>query len=276
MNLSVSAALVIAHPGHELLVYGWLQATQPRVYVLTDGSGSTGEARLTPCSKVLEDTGATPGTIFGRFPDRDVYAALQAHNHTFFCDLVDELCDEFKQHEITCVVGDAVEGYSTSHDVCRLMIDAAVEKNRLQSNRLQSNRGLENYDFMLVQSPTECGSQRRERAIPTTLDDATLNKKYAAAREYYADHAGLVDETLQKLGGLEGLRTEVLHSVVNRFAAPLLDDDFDGFETQKPYYEIYGEQQVAAGHYQQVIRYREHIAPLARTLRRFVRQNIKP
>lgn len=38
------------------------------------------------------------------------------------------------------------------------------------------------------------------------------------------------------------------------------------FEKEQPYYELYGEQQVKAGLYKQTIKYREHIAPLARTL----------
>ena len=35
----------------------------------------------------------------------------------------------------------------------------------------------------------------------------------------------------------------------------------------KPYYEEYGEKQVAAGHYADVIRYREHVQPLRDRLR---------
>ena len=32
-------ALVIGHPGHELLVHGWLEVARPIVFVFTDGSG---------------------------------------------------------------------------------------------------------------------------------------------------------------------------------------------------------------------------------------------
>ena len=39
-------ALVVAHPGHELRVYGWLALRKPDVYILTDGSGHTGNSRL--------------------------------------------------------------------------------------------------------------------------------------------------------------------------------------------------------------------------------------
>jgi hypothetical protein len=34
------AALVIAHPGHELRALHWLRLSRPCVFVLTDGSGS--------------------------------------------------------------------------------------------------------------------------------------------------------------------------------------------------------------------------------------------
>jgi hypothetical protein len=38
---------------------------------------------------------------------------------------------------------------------------------------------------------------------------------------------------------------------------------------EKPFYEQYGEKQVAAGHYARVLRYDEHIAPLAKALRSY-------
>jgi hypothetical protein len=38
-------------------------------------------------------------------------------------------------------------------------------------------------------------------------------------------------------------------------------------EDTKPYYEEYGEKRVAEGKYGEVIRYREHVLPLAEALR---------
>jgi hypothetical protein len=40
----------------------------------------------------------------------------------------------------------------------------------------------------------------------------------------------------------------------------------EAMEQDPPYYERYGEQQVAAGHYDRVIRYRAHIQPLMQAL----------
>ncbi|HEX8245140.1 MAG TPA: hypothetical protein VF541_16635, partial [Longimicrobium sp.] len=46
-------ALVVAHPGHELRVYGWMERARPLVFVLTDGSGSGSEGRLESTTGVL-------------------------------------------------------------------------------------------------------------------------------------------------------------------------------------------------------------------------------
>ncbi len=43
-----------------------------------------------------------------------------------------------------------------------------------------------------------------------------------------------------------------------------------------PYYETHGERQVAAGHYREVIRFREHLAPLASALGALVPHETRP
>src|ERR671917_288531 len=58
--VSGKAALVVAHPGHELCVYGWLEQARPRVFVLTDGSGRSGIPRLQSTTKILARHGAIP------------------------------------------------------------------------------------------------------------------------------------------------------------------------------------------------------------------------
>ncbi|MSQ47696.1 MAG: hypothetical protein EXR78_04785 [Deltaproteobacteria bacterium] len=52
------AALVIAHPGHELRLHGWLQHARPWVSVLTDGSGHADHSRLDSTTTLLHDVGA--------------------------------------------------------------------------------------------------------------------------------------------------------------------------------------------------------------------------
>jgi hypothetical protein len=47
------SALIIAHPGHEIRVHGWLERAKPVVYVLTDGSGRSGQSRLASTARLL-------------------------------------------------------------------------------------------------------------------------------------------------------------------------------------------------------------------------------
>ena len=64
------------------------------------------------------------------------------------------------------------------------------------------------------------------------------------------------------LNRLDAFQVEYLRRVPNR--ASVFPPD------HQPYYEKYGEQQVSSGHYYQVIRYREHLMPLAEALWREV------
>src|SRR5882762_8530404 len=104
------AALVIAHPGHELRVYQWLRLTRPLCFVLTDGSGRSGKSRLDSTTKLLEQNGAQPGSIYGRLTDHAFYADILKGEFKLFIDLAAELARELMQQEIGYVVGDAVEG----------------------------------------------------------------------------------------------------------------------------------------------------------------------
>src|SRR5436309_1960907 len=69
-------ALLIAHPGHELRIHGWLERARPLTFVLTDGSGSDGRPRLQSTADVLARVGARPGGVFGRLSDSAFYQAL--------------------------------------------------------------------------------------------------------------------------------------------------------------------------------------------------------
>ena len=68
------ALLVVGHPGHELMVHGWLEAARPLVMVLTDGSGHAGVSKYASTAALMARAGATPGPIFGRFTDVEITA----------------------------------------------------------------------------------------------------------------------------------------------------------------------------------------------------------
>ena len=298
---SPRAALVVAHPSHELRVHGWLKQTRPYVCVLTDGGGRSGDVRLPRTSEVVAHAGATQGRIYGRLSDLEVYSAILNQDADLFAGLVEELARALAEQKIEFVVGDAAEGYSVAHDICRIMIGAAVD---LTAERY--NHKVKNFDFNVVGSPDECPEQLRDEAIWLQLDDEAFASKVSAALAYTPKLALDVEAALAgapfqgirrfsepKLAGeldvevsgsvleelesrpalkarlrhiiegvpLEAFRTECLRPVGNRSGA-----DWSTGEPQ--FYELYGEKLVAAGRYEKVIRYREHMLPLAEAMRK--------
>lgn len=245
-------ALVIGHPGHELVVHGWLELTKPLVFVFTDGSGRSNQSRLDSTTKVLNQTGATCGSIYGRLTDAEAYAAILNRETEFFVGLTRELSETFAAERIDCVAGDALEGYNPMHDVCRLVVNAAVAV----AGRLRGNR-IRNLEFSLIGQSVCRHEPSHADGICRLLDDAAFARKMSAAKGY-AELAGEVNAALKRTS-TDALRMECLSPVVPGPVECLYD--------QVPFYESYGEKQVAAGRYDRVLRYQEHIAPIAEALR---------
>ena len=273
------AALVIAHPGHELCVYGWLETVRPRVFILTDGSGRSGQSRLKSTEEILSVVGASRGSIFGRFSDLSIYAAILEGNFAIFEQVVIELADAFVRDEIDYVSGDATEGYNTIHDTCRILINAAVKL----ANRV-SDRLITNTDFLLFGPHTE---KAEDGSICLKLHDDQLGRKLAMARAYRGlkgEVSAMLDNIMldslrnshelaaefrdvMNAMGSEAYRIECLRRVENR---PLGTGETEGI----PFYERYAEQRVAAGIYEEAIRYQDHMVPLSEAIRVFVNRQI--
>jgi hypothetical protein len=306
-NNGSRAALVVAHPSHELRVHGWMQTARPHVFILTDGSGRAAEPRLQSTTKVMAGLGATAGSIYGRLTDLEVYEAFLSKNFARFIGLAEELADQFVRLRIEYAVTDADEGYSPTHDACRLLTSAAIEL----AKRRQSWE-ITNFDFAVVGPPDECPERDRDRAIWIRLDELAFSRKVAAVRTY---DDKLAVEVEAALGGdlFRGVRrlsapqlagevdTELNDQVVaqlnsyprieERFKGAFNGIELDRFRTEclrpvrafaetpaardeTPFYELYGKKMVAAGHYQQTIRYAEHFRPLEEAMWSEVRDRV--
>jgi hypothetical protein len=254
MNSTEAAnpVLVVGHPGHELRVYGWLMAARPVVHVLTDGSGSDGTPRIDSTTALLDGAGASRGSIYGRLSDREIYAAILAGDHARFIALSEELAAAFVRDNVDLVAGDAVEGFNPSHDVCRYVINAAV---RLAS--AANGRTIRCYAFPLDSAPDLRHDNHHGHTLLVHLDDAMLNRKLQAAHAY-TELRGEVESALQYFG-TEPFRTEHLWPVD-------LSDPYGWKADRIPFYESYGAQRVASGAYTHVVRFREHLRPLADAL----------
>ena len=242
-----SPALLVAHPGHELRLHRWLELARPSAYVLTDGSGSAGHSRVPSTQAVLEKAGARAGSIVAPFTDVEIYNAILQRDLRKITDVTLRLADAFVDAEF--VVCDAWESYNPTHDVCRIAGELATER----ASRL-AGRAIAFYEYPVVGTFEESGD---EHEIVIHLDDDAADRKIAAAYAY-SELRGDVDEMLRS-AGVEQLRLEVL-----RRATPIQT-------VGKPFYETRGEQQVAAGRYDTVLRYRDHLQPFVEALAAAVR-----
>ena len=241
------ALLVVGHPGHELMVHGWLEAARPVVMVLTDGSGHAGVSRLPSTASLIARAGATPGPIFGRFTDVELYRALLDRRTDVFANLVEELADAICQHQIAVVAGDDAEGFNPTHDVCRLIVDAAVSTARGRG------RSLVNTAFALMDGPSRRAQQSGASSSILTLSDAALERKLGAALRY-PEMAAEVAAARGRWGD-EAFRIETFRHV--------RDCEVWAPGDVPPDYERYGRKRVEEGVYPEVICYEQHMRPLA-------------
>ena len=196
------------------------------------------------------------GRIYGRFTDIDIYEAVLDRDFQVFTSLTDELTRELVKDETAYVVGDAIEGYNPAHDVCRMIINAAVEL-----SKRRHGHEIANFDFLLVGNPS-AGSET-DRAICVRLGQTTHSQKLTAAAEYQ-DLNRDVGHALGSFGA-EAFQVEYLRPV---------DSSFDhGLFAEPPFYEQYGERQVSRGYYDRVLRHREHMVPLSEALNSYVERN---
>ena len=239
--------LLVAHPGHELLIHGWLSRMRPAVCVLTDGSGHSDSGRILLTRDLLRSLDAPEGPIFGRFADRDVYTAILGGDVGFVISLVMELARDLVARRANAIVTDAAEGYNPVHDLCGIIAGAACDVAR------GAGVGVSRYEFAVVDGPNSLTGEVFD------LDPDAFAAKMSAVR---AMAPALIDadEMLARFGA-QAFRRETLHP-----AGSWLDDRFAG----GPRFERFGQERVAAGLYAQVIRHREHVVPLRNALREWV------
>lgn len=239
-------ALAIAHPGHEVRVFGWMEANRPLVSVLTDGSGRRGTPRIASTEQLVGQTGSRCDSLFGKVSDRELYAAVLAGDAGLFLRLADHLARVWEANEIEQVAGDASEGAIMAHDLWRGVINRAVALAESRTGRTIVNRS-----FCLEHDPRFAPGGEKQVAQRQILDNGALQRKLLAAGNY----RGLEQEVERAVSawGRDALRHELLLDP----AVQASDPAGERFQ-----YERHGEEQVRAGIYQKVVRYREHLLPI--------------
>jgi hypothetical protein len=238
-------ALIVAHPGHELRVYHWVERERPIAFVLTDGSGSQGQPRIASTERLLGALGVPHGGVFGALRDVEAYALLMRRKIAPFLRLADRLAAEVSAAGCTVMAGDACEGYNPMHDICRALVDVV-------STLVGVVDAAHNLSIPLAGRPTPT-----PRSVTLCVDRVGIARKMAAARGY-RELATEVAEAEARFG-IEAFRHEVLEPTVPWTPPPFSD---------RPYYETYGEERVALGVYTSTLRYREHVLPVVEALAR--------
>jgi hypothetical protein len=241
--------LVVAHPGHELRLFGWLCDARPDVLVLTDGSGHSSRSRIEATDRILRLTGARAGSMFGDYTDREIYGALLEGAAAPFIEMTAAVVNVLRRGRHRTVVADPLEGYNPTHDLCRVIVNTAVN----YVSRM-SGKTIRNYEYALTGTADMRGSTA---SIVMRLPPEVRERKIAAAIGYcelFAEVAAAVERE-----GRRAYDEEVLLEVATNRCA-------EAPERIPPFYETYGEQQCAAGRYANVIRYAEHFLPMARAV----------
>jgi hypothetical protein len=239
-------ALVISHPGHELRIYDWLKRQKPIVSILTDGSGKSNNSRMHGSTKIFQALDIPTSPIYGSYTDRYFYSKILSGDAEFFINLCEKIFQFFIKERIEFVAADAIEGYNPTHDICRMIINVVIEK-----IKKKLNVEIKNYDFLLDGNHKDNPDYLSSELMWTELHPASLLEKINFIKNYPALQPE-VDSLLQKHGD-KVLKFECLR----RYKASHFN-----FIKQKPFYEIYGEQQIKSGIYTNLISYQQHILPL--------------
>ncbi len=237
------AHLLIAHPGHELLLQGWISRNQPVVHILTDGTGHfPASTRVADSARFIDEIGGSRGSIFGRLSDREAYAMLVEQNDSLLFSLAAELAADLSKTRPAMLVTDSAEGYNPIHDLCRLIGGAAIA---------MAGVGTKQYEYPVVRHPSLPVEE-----IVIELDPAAHSLKMQRAHA----RAETITDIIELLSrhGEDAYRRETLCSV----------GDWAAIEHETaPLYEQWGEERVGSGLYAHVIREREHLLPLRDALR---------
>jgi len=245
------AALVIAHPAHEMRILNWVCQVRPRVYILTSGSRSQRDhSRYRASAKLIAECGGVLAGDWGAILDRDLYDFLLEAAAEPFHNWCDSLTRAFIEAEIDVVLADAWQNYNVAHDLTHVMARLAVT-----AASAQTGRHIEFLEFPVVPDSL-CAAAPRAPEATFTLDESAIERKRAAVASYPDIAREAAD--IESAEGEGMLTREVVRAAPpwRHLAEPV----------SPPLYERFGEERVSAGTYGEVIRWR-HVAHICDALR---------
>jgi hypothetical protein len=237
---SALPVLIIAHPGHELRLFDWMERERPLVFILSDGSGGAQNSRLDYSVSTIRDAGATLIEGSGQRSDREWYAAILAGDIAAFTQTADAIAAVALTMQAPLVVSDAADGYNPLHDLCQAIAGAVVAR---------IARDSEVPKFLV--SPATANAMGT-RSIAWNLEDEAARRKRLAI----SANTPLAEEVARLLAEVP----DVLYT------EQLLVPTFDWPENCTPEWEAFGRRRVNEGRFATPITYRDHVLPIAKAL----------
>jgi hypothetical protein len=248
--MKTKTALIIGHPGHELRAYTFVKKYKPDVFILTDGSGLNKTSRIHETIKILDSLGAKFQDSIKIFTDIELYNIILEQDLSEILLYKNSLKDIIIRNQYDVIVGDALEGFNPTHDICRYLINGILS-DISENNDSQS---ISNYDFVLDSAPNNTSIDNNIGGLSFRLSDEEFQLKINAAMNY-PELKYEVDTAIEKYG------KEVF--LWESFGRVSDLNQISNWDTLKPHYEIFGEKRVAEGAYSKVITFENHIKPIA-------------
>jgi hypothetical protein len=246
-NQGTISAMIVAHPGHELLLHHWMEIDRPIVFALTDGSGGHGKDRRAMSLRVIQSAGASVGPVFGLAPDKHWYAAILAGDGGLFTQASHLIAAACREAGVRRIVTDPIEFYNPMHDLCN-----ALAAGIARSLCGEGASDVELFDYALERPDLRSGPA----AMEFSLTDEALRRKLGAIASY----PPLAAEADRHAKAPRNPASESLyaHDMAGEWPLQLAEE---------PFYEQFGRRRISGGLYRQLITYRAHVRPMAAALR---------
>lgn len=231
-------ALIIAHPGHELLLHHWVERARPLVFILTDGSGGAESDRLEYSRRLINRCEAKTGGVFGLAPDKAWYRSILTQDHALLDEAIGDIGDECRRAGVTAIVCDAVELFNPVHDLANVAGHAVAEALQLNAPSSVWTYPIEKFENV-------------NEARRFQVDEMASDRKLAAVEAYQplANERARYDDQVRQ-------RYELIFPDSPAFGWPET-------LTEEPYYESFGRRRLGENRYHELITYAEHVRPLA-------------
>jgi hypothetical protein len=243
-------AVVIGHPGHELRAFKFIKEHKPDIFIITDGSGATNISRVDNSIKIIESLGARYIKLFEPIPDKLIYRFMLEGNIAEIHKIKNDLSEKFIIEGYDFVIGDSLEGFNPTHDLCRYIINSIVKDCQLKANRIISN-----YSFDLDKAPNKVKNNVANMLIELHVRE--LEQKYEAAISY--PELKFEVEKVLKIYGKEAFKFEYYSKIDD-------PNSLKNWDEISPQYENFGKEKVNNCLYPEVIQFEKHMKPIALSL----------